>query len=176
MKDLLRLRTSLTEEMEITLNNQIKLEAKASALYLSMASWCDTHGFANAADFLYKQSDEERNHMLKLFKYMNNVGGKAISPEVAGIQQEFDSFRAVFEQLLEQEIANTHAINAVVDKCYKLKDYATLKFMQWYVEEQIEEEFVARRILELFDVIGTEGVGVYMIDKKIPDVKYDESK
>jgi len=55
-----------------------------------------------------------------------------------------------------------------------VKDYTTLKFMQWFVEEQLEEEFLGRRILELFEVIGTEGVGLYMIDKKIPDIKYQK--
>jgi ferritin len=172
MKDLVRLRTSLTEEMEQALNDQIHQEAKASAMYLAMASWADNHGFANSAEFLYKQSGEEREHMMKLFKYVNDVGGRAVSPEISQIQHDYDSLKVVFEQALEQEISNTQSINRVVDRCYKLKDYATLKFMQWYVDEQVEEEYVARRILELFDVIGTEGVGLYMIDKKIPDVKY----
>jgi ferritin len=172
MKDLVRQRTSLSEEIEKILNDQIRQEAKASALYLAMASWCDQHGFANSCDFFYKQSDEEREHMLKFFKYVNDVGGKAISPEVTDIQQNFNSLRSVFEQGLEQEIANTQSINRIVDQCYKAKDYTTVSFLQWFLKEQIEEEFVFRRALELFEVIGEEGVGLYMIDKKIPDIKY----
>lgn len=172
MKDLVRQKTSLNEEIEKILNDQIRQEAKASSTYLAMASWCDQHGFANSCDFFYKQSSEEREHMLKFFKYVNDVGGKAISPEVTGIPQNFNSLRSVFEQGLEQEITNTQSINRIVDQCYKAKDYTTVNFLQWFLQEQIEEEFIFRRALELFDVIGEDGVGLYMIDKKIPDIKY----
>ncbi|HYG40309.1 MAG TPA: ferritin-like domain-containing protein, partial [Cytophagales bacterium] len=74
MKDLLRLRTSLTEEIENVLNEQIKLEAASSAVYLAMASWCERNGFLNSANFFFKQSDEERGHMLKIFKYVCDQG------------------------------------------------------------------------------------------------------
>lgn len=172
MKDLVRQKTSLSEEIEKILNDQIKQEAKASATYLAMASWCDQHGFMYSGEFFYKQSGEEREHMLKFFKYVNDVGGKAISPEIKDIQHNFNSLRSIFEQALEQEIANTQSINRIVDMCYKSKDFTTVNFLQWFLQEQIEEEFIARRALELFDVIGEEGVGLYMIDKKIPDIKY----
>jgi len=172
MRDLVRQKTALSEEIEKILNDQIRQEAKASATYLAMASWCDQHGFAHSTDFFYKQSGEERGHMLKIFKYVNDVGGKAISPEVTDITNNFNSLRAIFEQALEQEITNTQSINRIVDQCYKSKDYTTVNFLQWFLQEQIEEEFIARRALELFDVIGEEGVGIYMIDKKIPEIQY----
>jgi ferritin len=174
MRDLVRQKTSLTEEIEKILNDQIKQESKASATYLAMASWCDQHGFANSADFFYKQSGEEREHMVKIFKYVNDVGGKAISPEISDITYNYNSLRSVFEQALEQEISNTQSFNRIVDQCFKTKDFVTINFLQWFLKEQVEEEFIARRALELFDVIGEEGVGIYMIDKKIPDIKYTE--
>jgi ferritin len=111
--------------------------------------------------------------MMKIYKYVNDVGGRSVSPELRDIQHDFDSLRSVFEEALEQEVTNTQAINRVVDACYKLKDYPTIEFMQWFLKEQVEEEFVARRHVELFDVIGAEGVGLYMIDKQIPKTKYD---
>ena len=111
--------------------------------------------------------------MLKIFKYVNDVGGKALSPEISDIPHNFNSLRAVFEQALEQEITNTQSINRIVDLCYKAKDHTTVTFLQWFLKEQVEEEFIARRALELFDVIGEEGVGIYMIDRKIPDIKYN---
>lgn len=172
MKDLLRSRTSLSEEIERLLNDQIKMEARSSATYLAMASWCDRNGFDNSADFFYKQSDEERNHMLKIFKHVSDIGGRAVSPEVLNVVQEFDSFKDVFEKSLEQEISVTQSINRIVDRCHKIKDYSTVTFLQWFLTEQIEEEYIARRALELFDVIGEEGVGRYMIDKQIPKITY----
>lgn len=175
MKDLLRLRTSLTEEIETLLNEQIKTEAHSSSIYLSMASWCNRNGFDNSAGYFEKQSGEEREHMLKIFKYINDAGGRAISPEVVNVPQEFESFRGVFEQALQQEIFVTQSFNKIADRCLKAKDFVTLQFLQWFLNEQLEEEYVARRILELFDVIGEEGTGRWQIDKTVPKVQYGES-
>jgi ferritin len=175
MKDLLRLRTSLSEEVESLLNEQIKAEAYSSAVYLSMASYCNRNGFDHSAGYLEKQSNEEREHMLKIFKYINDLGGRAISPEVTNIPQEFESFRGVFELALQQEIKVTAQLNRLADQCMRLKDYATFDLMQWFLKEQIEEEYVARRILELFDLIGEEGTGRWQIDKQIPKVSYGDS-
>lgn len=172
MKDLLRLKTSLNEEIENILNAQIKVEAHSSSVYLAMSSWCDDQGYDFSADFFSKQSEEERNHMMKLFNYVNDRGGRAISPEIANIPADFESFRSVFEQMLEQEMYVTQQFNTIADKCIKLKDFVTFQFIQWFLEEQIEEEYVARRILEMFDVIGEEGMGRWEIDKHIPKVSY----
>lgn len=172
MRDLVRQKTSLSEDIEKILNDQIHQEAKASANYLAMASWCDQHGFAHSCDFFYKQSTEEREHMLKIFRYINDVGGKAISPEVSDIPHNFNSLRSVFEQGLEQEIANTQSFHRIIDQCYKVKDYTTVHFLQWFLQEQVEEEFIFRRALELFEVIGEDGLEIYTVDKKIPDIKY----
>jgi len=173
MKDLLKLKTSLNEDIENTLNAQVKVEAHSSALYLSMSSWCDEQGLDNAASFFAKQADEERTHMLKIFNYINTRGGRALSPEITNIPAEFESFRGVFEQALEQEMFVTEQFNNIADKCMKSKDYVTFNFLQWFLEEQVEEEFVARRILELFDVIGEEGTGRWEIDKHLVKVTFD---
>ncbi|GLU54618.1 ferritin [Dyadobacter frigoris] len=167
MRDLLRARTSLKEEIEILLNNQVKMEAEASAKYLAMASWCDRNGYRNSAAYFLKQSDEERGHMLKIFNYIMTVGGTAVSPEVPAVKQEFASFRSVFEAALQSEINVTQSINRIVTQTRREEDYATETFMQWFVNEQIEEEDNARRAIELFDVIGEEGTGRYHIDKAV---------
>ncbi len=173
MKDLLKLKSSLSEEIENILNAQVKIEAHASALYLAMSAWCDDQGLDNAAHFFAKQSDEERGHMLKLFNYISNRGGRAISPEINNIPTDFESFRGVFEQTLEQEMFVTEQFNNIADRCMKSKDYVTFNFVQWFLEEQVEEEYVARRILELFDVIGEEGTGRWEIDKHLVKVTFD---
>lgn len=174
MKDLLRLRTSLSEEIETLLNEQIKMEAYSSAIYLAMSSWCNRNGYDNSAGYLEKQSGEEREHMLKIFRYVNDMGGHAISPEITNIPQDFESFRGVFETALQQEINVTASFNRIADRCFKVKDFMTFQFLQWFLNEQREEEYVARRILELFDVIGEEGTGRWQIDKNIPSVSYSE--
>ena len=162
----------MKEEIENILNAQIKVEAHSSALYLAMSSWCDDQGLENASEFFAKQSNDEREHMLKLFNDINNRGGRAISPEVTGIPQDSESFRGVFEQTLEQEMFVTEQLNNIADRCAKEKDYVTFNFVQWFLEEQVEEEFVARRILELFDVIGEDGTGRWEIDKHLVKVTF----
>lgn len=174
MKDLVRLRTSLKEEIETSLNAQIKMEAEASAKYLSMASWCERNGYIKSAEYLYKQSDEERTHMLKIFHYIASAGGTAISPEVGMPKVEWGTFQEIFEDALQSEINVTHAINRLVTKSRNAEDYATENFLQWFVNEQVEEEANARRALELFDVIGKEGTGLFVIDKEIGKIGSEE--
>lgn len=177
MKDLVRLRTSLRTEIEAILNEQVKIEGNASAKYLAMASWCGEHGFERSEAFLMTQSEEERKHMLKIFKYISDVGGKPISPEVIAINHDFASLREVFETALEQEIGVTQAIHRIVETCRKHHDYTTENFMQWFLKEQVEEEYVARRIVELFDVIGEDTPnGLYLIDKAVAKVSFDEAE
>ncbi len=167
MKDNLSLNRSISTETEAMLNNQIMMEAQASAHYLSMASWCDVQGYSNSAKFLYGHADEERMHMMKLFHYINDAGGHALQPEITGLQHSYDSLRQVFQLILEHEIKVTQSINEIVEHCYNVKDFATLNFMQWYVSEQREEEMLSRRALELFDIIGEEGIGLWTIDQEI---------
>lgn len=95
--------------MEKRLNEQVVMEGKSSAYYLSMASWCEKEGYANATEFMYNQSEEERQHMLKLFRYINEAGGHALQPEITDIQHRFKSLREVFEHMLEHEIRVTHS-------------------------------------------------------------------
>lgn len=158
---------SITEETEKLLNTQIIMEGKSSAAYLSMASWCETQGFEISSGFLYKHSEEERMHMLKLFRYVNAAGGHALQPEISGIAHSFTSLKEVFESVLMHELEVTKSINSLVDHCFQIKDFATFNFLQWYVMEQREEETIARRAVELFELIGQEGVGLWMIDQEI---------
>ncbi len=158
---------SLTDKTEQLLNEQVAKEGATSAYYLSMASWCDKTGYANAASFLYRHSEEERQHMLKIFHYINEAGGHALHPEIANIQYHFKSLREVFELVLKSEISVTQSINKLVDHCFSIKDFTTFQFLQWYVTEQREEETIARRALELFDIIGEDGIGLWTIDQEL---------
>jgi len=167
MKDNLSLNKSISNETEVLLNNQVKMEAEASAHYLSMASWCDLKGYVNSAKFLYDHADEERMHKMKLFHYINDAGGLALEPEIKGLTHNYDTLRQVFQLILDHELKVTRSINEIVQHCYNAKDFATLNFIQWYVSEQREEEVMSRRALELFDIIGEEGIGLWTIDQEI---------
>ncbi|WP_250630585.1 ferritin [Rhodoflexus caldus] len=167
MKTSITAKTSLNPEVESKLNKQVRMEGISAFYYLSMASWCENRGFVNAAEFLYDHFEEEKMHMLKLMRYINEAGGHAIAPEITNLRYEYGSFREVFDQILEHEIAVSRAINNLADFCFKEKDFASFQFLQWYVAEQREEESVARRLVELFDIIGEEGQGIWLIDQEI---------
>ena len=173
MKDLLRIKTLISNEIEMLLNQQIKKEAYSSAVYLSMASWCNRNGYDFSSEYFIKQSGEEREHQLKLYKYVLDMGGNAVSPEITGIKLEYNSFREVFEEALDQEISVTHAINNIYARCMKAQDFVTMEFLLWFLKEQREEEYKARRALELFEVIGEEGTGRWQIDKHVGEIRYD---
>lgn len=175
MKDIIRVKSLLSTEVEALLNQQVKKEAQSSSAYLAMASWCDSNGFDFSADYFFKQAEEERMHQMKFYKYILDMGGYAISPDVTGIQIEFNSFREVFEQALEHEISVTQSIKNIAANCYKEQDFVTIEFLNWFFKEQREEEYKARRAIELFDVIGEEGTGRWEIDKHVNNIEYSEA-
>jgi ferritin len=173
MKDLLRIKSLISTEIEVLLNQQVKKEAYSSSVYLSMASWCNRNGYDFSADYFFKQAEEERMHQLKFFKYILDMGGNSVSPEVTGIKQEYNSFREVFEEALDQEINVTNSIKNIYARCMKEQDFVTMEFLNWFLKEQREEEYKARRALELFEVIGEEGTGRWQIDKHVGEIKYN---
>lgn len=172
MKDLMRQKVAVQEQILGMLNKQIKLEAQSAAAYLAKASWCDQNGFDNSATFFYNQSNEERTHMLKLFHFVSDMGGVASVPSTDEPQSSFSSLREAFEYSLDNEISVTESIHQIVAACRKAGDFATENFMQWFVKEQIEEEFVARKAIELFDMLGDDAASLLMIDERILKISF----
>lgn len=157
----------ISPTIEKELNKQIASEAESSQFYMAMASWAECEGFNGTSNFLYKHSDEERMHMLKLIHYVNERGGKAIIPALSQPPVEYPSLTNLFESLLEHEIMVSGLINQVVEVCLNEKDYTTHNFMQWYVAEQIEEEALARTIMDKLKLIGNDKGGLYLFDRDI---------
>ena len=156
--------------IEKALNKQIELEASSSQFYLSMASWTEAQGLNGTSSFLYQHSDEERMHMLKLVKFINERGGTAVIPALIKPPTTFNSITHVFECLLEHEINVTESINNIVGLCLEEKDFTTHNFMQWYVSEQIEEEATARGILDRIKLTGSEKGGLYLFDRDLENL------
>jgi len=157
----------MNQRVETALNDQISKEASSSQYYLAMASWAENNGLNGTSKFMYVHSDEERFHMLKLVKFVNERGGKAVIPAINQPPTEFDNLKSVFELLLKHEISVTESINNLVDICLQEKDYTTHNFVQWYVSEQLEEEALARTILDKLKLIGDDNGGMYMFDRDL---------
>ncbi len=155
----------LTKKVEDILNLQIEREDYSSQLYLSMASWAENQGFSGVADWLYAQSDEERMHMLKLIKYLNDRDSKA---SICGLDKppsDFEDVFILFDAVLKHEQYISNSINEIVAVCIAEKDYTTNNWIQWFVTEQIEEEASVKEIIDKLKLMGKQNL--YMFDRDI---------
>jgi ferritin len=161
----------LSEKVQKAINEQIKKEAYSSNLYLAMASWAEVKGFKGSADFLYVQAEEERLHMLMLFKHVNERDGFAEVSELEKPPIDFASIKGVFEDVLKHEKYISKSINDLVGVCYDERDFTSINFLQWFVNEQIEEEANARAILDRLELLGNDKTQLYIFDRDINTIR-----
>lgn len=157
----------LKEKVEKILNDQVEKEFYSSNLYLAMASWAENQGFEGVANWLYAQSEEERMHMLKFVKYINERGGNAIIPALEKPPVDYGDINTLFAEVLKHERYITDCINEIVGVCMEEKDYTTHNWIQWFVTEQIEEEASVQAITDKLNLLGKGQNNLYMFDKDI---------
>jgi ferritin len=157
----------VTKKVEKALNEQISKEEFSARLYLSMASWCERNGYQGAGAFLYAQSDEEKLHMLKLVHYLNDRGGTSRFEAMEPLPGVFKTLLDIFQQVLKHEEFISGSINSLYGICVTEKDFTTAQYLQWYINEQIEEESTARNILDKISLAGNHEGGLFMIDKEL---------
>lgn len=144
----------LSKKIEDNLNKQLTKEAAASQIYLSYGSWADGEGYAGIANFLFRHSQEERNHMMKVMQYIMDRGGKAKIVAVPAPPKDPKNLQECFEKVFQHEVDNTTAIYDIVNLSLEEKDWATWNFAQWFVKEQIEEETLVMALLDKLKVAG----------------------
>jgi ferritin len=155
----------LKKKVEDILNAQVEKEGYSSNLYLAMASWAEANGYAGIAAWLYVQSEEERVHMLKFIKYINERGGHAIVPMFKEAPKDQKGITEMFEAILEHERYITDSINNIVALTFEEKDFTTQSWVQWFVNEQIEEEAQVTEILDKLKLLGNNNM--YMFDRDV---------
>jgi ferritin len=155
----------LKKNIEDICNRQVEREGYSSNLYIAMASWAEINGYSGIAAWLYGQSDEERIHMLKFIKYVNERGGKAVMPALKKPSTEYKSVEDVFKEVLKHEEFVTASINEIVALTLDEKDFNTHNFLQWFVMEQVEEEASAKAILDKMRLVGKNNM--YEFDRDI---------
>ena len=161
----------LSKKIETALNGQIANEAYASSVYLAMACWCERKGLRNATAFFYEQSAEERMHMLKLVKYINDSGGNVKISAVKEPPAKFKSLKEIFEISFAQEAEYTKAFYKLVEISLDAKDFTTHSFLQWFVNEQHEEECLFQSLLDLLKLTGEESKNLLLVDIEIAKVR-----
>jgi len=149
------------------INDQINSEFTASYTYLAMAAYCDRQKFLGAASWLRLQSEEERQHGMKLLNFVLARDGAVELKAIPQPRVSFDSLPAVFEQALEHEQNVTIQINSLYELCFTEKAFAEMTELQWFLTEQVEEEKVAREIVAKFRLIRNDPAAILDMDRDL---------
>ena len=157
----------IKKAIEAALNQQINAEFHSAYLYLSMSSYFQSVGMAGCANWMKVQYQEELAHATHFFDYLLERGGRVILTPIAAVETEFKSVLHVFEETLNHEVKVTGLINNLMDISIKESDHATKSFLQWFVDEQVEEEANVEQILHNLKLINGEGQGLLMMDREM---------
>jgi len=157
----------ISKKLEKAINAQINKELYSEYLYLSMAAYFENLNLSGFANFMRVQVQEERFHAMKFFDYVLERGGKIELEQIDKPITEFKSAMEVFEKTVEHEQFVTSSINELMELAIKEKDHAAKSFLNWYVDEQVEEEATVEAILRKLKMINGEGNGLLMMDKEL---------
>ena len=150
---------------------QLNKELYSASLYFNMASWCDKQGLKGCSKFLYGHYKEEIEHFEKFRDFINKVGGQATITDMQAPQNDFKSVEDLFETILKHEQYVTSCINELVGNAMDKKDYITLRFLDWFIQEQLEEEELFNDILDKIKILGDlKGRNLYTFDKAISNL------
>jgi len=149
------------------LNEQIKHEFASAYAYLAMAAWCDLSSYPGFAHWMRVQAQEEINHGLRLFDYVNDRGALVQLQEIGAPQAEFASIIDILESTVEQESAQTERILALYRKARETDAIATEVQLHWFVNEQVEEEKTAETLLQQVRRVGQDMAGLLVIDRRL---------
>ena len=159
----------LTKKIEDICNEQILKEGYSSNLYLAMATWADSNGYGGVAQWLYAQAEEERLHMTKFIDYLSERGCHAIIPAFEKPPVDFGNITEMFDKVLAHEQFISKSINEIVALCIEEKDYTTNSWIQWFVNEQIEEEASVQVIIDKLKLVGEHNM--YIFDRDIMSMR-----
>lgn len=157
----------LSKEIQDALNAQIHHEFHSAYLYLSMSAYMESMNFKGFAHWLLVQSQEEIKHAMKLFKYVNDRNGRVILKGLEQPPESFPSVLATFEAALEHERKVTGMIHELYGLATRTNDYATQVQLQWFINEQVEEEKTATEVVDRLKIAGEDGAALLMLDREM---------
>lgn len=157
----------ISKKMQDAINEQINKELYSEYLYLSMAAYFNSEGLSGFENFFLIQVEEERFHAMKFYNFVNERGGRIYLKKIDQPETEFDSPVAVFEKAYKHEKYVSDLINKLMDLAIQENDHATKSFLNWYVDEQVEEENSMETILTKLKMIEGKGNGMLMLDKEL---------
>ena len=157
----------ISKSITKALNEQLNKEFYSAYIYLGMSVYAGNKGFNGCANWFRLQYQEEVAHAMKLFNYLTEQGAKIELKEVKAMNIKKGSILDVFKKAYKHEQHMTASLNELSDMAVKEKDHATYNLLQWYVNEQVEEEALFSEIIDKFVMVGDDGYGLYSIDKEL---------
>ncbi len=157
----------LSKKIEKALNEQINAEFYSAYLYLAMSAWAENQNLKGFANWLRVQYQEETFHALKFFDYVLERGGTVELKKIEKPENNWHDIIDVFEHVYKHEQHVTSLIHDLVALSNEEKDYATSNMLQWFVDEQVEEEASALEILDQLKMFEGKGAPLFFIDKEL---------
>ncbi len=157
----------INKKIEDALNEQINAEMWSAYLYLSMSLHFEHEGRTGMANWFRVQFQEEQAHALALMDYLNARDGRVVLQPVGAVPTEWESPKAAFEDTLAHEKKVTALINNLYAMAEEEKDFATRQKLNTFIAEQVEEEDTVRQIIDDLNLVGTDGTGLYQIDRQL---------
>jgi len=157
----------LSEKMQAAMNKQINAEMHSAYIYLSMSAYFEAGNLSGFANWMRMQAQEEMVHAMKFYDFINERMGRVKLEPIAAVPVEWDSPLAVFENAFQHEQKVTGLINDLVNLAIEEKDHAANSFLQWFVDEQVEEEASADAIVQQLKLVGGSGQALFLLDREM---------
>jgi ferritin len=167
----------INKKVEEILNKQVNAELWSAYLYLSMSAWSESRGFKGFANWMMVQFKEETSHALRIKDFVISRSGEIKLQPIAAVKTSWDSLLSMFEETYEHECKVTNLINECYEVALAEKDYATSTMLQWFINEQTEEENNALEIIGVLKITGEKSGGIFYLDKNLGKRTFtDEAK
>jgi len=157
----------ISKTMQDAINEQINKELSSAYLYLSMAAYFEDRDLPGFASWMTLQAGEEQEHAMKFYEFLHDRGGRVLLKAIDAPKTEWKTSLEVFQETLAHEQMITASINALYELALKEKDYPAQIMLQWFINEQVEEEKNASHILSQLELIDAHGTAVLMLDKEL---------
>lgn len=165
----------LSKLVQEKINEQINNELFSSYSYLAMSAYCSHTQFNGCAQWLRIQSQEEYSHAMRIYDFLVARGERVVLSKVDKPKRKFKSIVDVFENVLSQEQTVTSQINSLCELAFKEKAFSTLIELEWFVQEQVEEEKNARDILHKFKLVKDDPASLLDLDRELGERPPEEA-
>ncbi len=163
----------ISKAMQDMINEQINFELSSAYLYLSMSAHFEAEGLTGFANWMRIQYREETEHAMRFYRYVFDRSGAVVLKAIAQPQTKFKTPLDIFSQVLAHEQKVTAAINKIFDLAVKEKDYPSQTMLQWFINEQVEEEKNATEIINLLEMLGNSPANLILADHQLGARKKD---